>query len=173
MAVRGCDVNTQGRVDFEAYVTARAPALRRFAYLLTLHAQDSEDLLQTVLASAAGRWSRVQRSNDVDAYLRRALVNRAMSLRRFRSRHPETLVRDHADRAATSPGLGTEDREILVRCLRRLPPRQRAVVVLRYYEELTETETAHILDCSVGTVKSQASKALASLRQAYIDADAG
>jgi RNA polymerase sigma-70 factor (sigma-E family) len=154
--------------DFEAYLRARGQALRRFAYLLTLHPQDAEDLLQTVLASVAGRWPRVRESEDVDAYIRRALVNKSITARRRRLRRPEQLVATHSDRPTSESGPTLETKMLLGEALRALPPRQRAVIVLRYYLDMTEAEAATTLGCSVGTVKSQASKALKHLRQSQL-----
>lgn len=151
--------------DFDTYVHARGHDLLRFAYLLTMHTQDAEDLLQTVLASVAPRWGAIRRSSDVDAYVRRALTNSAVSMHRLRLRRRERLVGTHDARLATVAGDFVETHEMLIAGLRGLPQRQRTVIVLRFYEEMTEREVALAMDCSVGTVKSQTSKALASLRR--------
>jgi RNA polymerase sigma-70 factor (sigma-E family) len=148
--------------DFEAYVRGRGPALYRLAYLLVGNPHDAQDLVQEVLGSAGVRWSRVRRADHVDAYLRRALCNAAASSFRRRARRPERLGAP-ADRAAPL-GIDLELRDSLLGLLRQLPRGQREVLVLRYYEQLTEAETAAALGISVGTVKSQASKAAASMR---------
>jgi RNA polymerase sigma factor (sigma-70 family) len=121
-----------------------------------------------VLASVAGRWSRVRESDDVDAYIRRALVNKSITARRRRLRRPEQLVATYSDRPTDDSAPTVETRLILEEALRALPPRQRAVIVLRYYLGMTEADAANSLGCSVGTVKSQASKALKHLRQSQL-----
>jgi RNA polymerase sigma-70 factor (sigma-E family) len=151
--------------DFTAYLHARQPSLLRTAYLLTGDRASAEDLLQTSLAKLYLAWDRVQRRESVDGYLRRIMVNelngqwrRPWRRREVSVEHlPETVpVVDEYD-----DGSGAQ----LWTFVQTLPRRQRAVIVLRYYEELSEAETADVLGCSVGTVKSQASRALAALRQ--------
>jgi len=149
--------------DFAAYMSARQPALLRTAYLLTGDSHTAEDVVQTALAKLYLAWDKVQRRESVDAYVRRILVNETNSFfrrawrRRERSTDvlPETGVEDGYDD-------GLADRVWAV--VSTLPPRQRAVIVLRYYEQLSEAEIARTLGISEGTVKSQASRALASLR---------
>ncbi|QNN54302.1 SigE family RNA polymerase sigma factor [Nocardioides mesophilus] len=149
------------RPDFDGFVVARSGRLLRTAYLLTGEHALAEDLLQTALAKAWFGWSRID--GDPEPYVRKILVNTYASWwrRKWRGEHPteelpESGHTGHQDASDTNQDLWT--------ALGRLPRRQRAVVVLRYFEDLTETETARLLDCSVGTVKSQASKALAKLR---------
>lgn len=150
--------------DFAAFMTARQPALLRTAYLLSGNRADAEDLVQTALAKLYLAWDRVHSRDSVDAYVRRILVNEHNSLwrRPFKRREvpTERLPEDPDDSRATA---GHD--EALWRFVQSLPRRQRAVIVLRYYEELTEAETAEVLGVSVGTVKSQASRALAALRE--------
>ncbi len=146
--------------SFEAYVRARGPALVRTAALLVGDAQLGEDLLQDVLSRLAGRWLFVRRADDLDAYVHRALTNTATSWRRRRSWH-EKPVEQMPERAVEDP---TYD-DAVFQALRALPPRQRAVVVLRHYSDRTEQQTAALLGCSVGTVKSQHAKAVTRLRQ--------
>jgi len=148
-----------GRVSFEDFAAARSAPLLRTAYLLTQDAHLAEDLLQTSLAKAWRSWSSI--TDSPEAYVRRILVNAYSSWWRRKwngetptDELPETEHREHD--AADSVSLRT--------ALARLPKRQRAVIVLRFYEDLTEAETARLLDCSIGTVKSQTSKALAKLR---------
>jgi RNA polymerase sigma-70 factor (sigma-E family) len=157
--------------DFDAFVRARGDALYRYAYLLTMHRHDAEDLVQTVLLNVAPRWESVSRAEDIEAYLRRALANRAVSRHRWRARHPERLVAELGEAALVSPDTALDASSALAVSLAALPPRQRAVIVLRFYEQLTERETADRLGCTIGTVKSQTSKALASLRLAAASAD--
>ncbi|NHC45549.1 SigE family RNA polymerase sigma factor [Motilibacter aurantiacus] len=147
--------------DFEAFVAARGPALLRLARLLVSDAHEAEDVLQTALLRLTGHWGR--RVQDPEAYTRRVLVNLAKDRGRRRLPWPfapESLppgrVPDHADAAAT--------RDELTAALATLPPRQRVCVVLRHVEGLSEAETAGLLGCSVGTVKSQTSRGLARLR---------
>lgn len=167
----GSDVMFPGEVvvlskdeEFAAYMGARQPALLRTAYLLTGDLAGAEDLLQTALAKLYLAWDRVREREALDGYVRRIMVNEHTSLwrRAWKRRErptdevPETSVVDAYDD-------GT--RGELWAFVQTLPPRQRAVVVLRYYEDLSEAEIARTLGVSVGTVKSQASRALASLRE--------
>lgn len=143
---------------FEAFVDARSPALLRTAYLLTRDHGLAEDLVQTALAKAWFRWHQITR-DDPEPYVRRILVTTYSSWwrRRWNGEIP-------SDDLPETPAPGIEDRTDLWRALGRLPRRQRAVVVLRFYEDLSEADTARILRCSTGTVKSQTAKAFAKLR---------
>jgi RNA polymerase sigma-70 factor (sigma-E family) len=157
-------VDSGGRVDpqagatFDEFVVARSRALLRTAYLLTHDHALAEDLLQTALAKAWFAWRRID--GNPDAYVRRILVNTYASWwqRKWKGEHPTDELPEHA-----TGETGTEPTD-LWQAMERLPRRQRAVVVLRYFEDLTEAQTADLLGCSVGTVKSQCSKALAKLR---------
>ena len=157
-------MDAAGREAFQAYVVGRSPALLRTAYLLTGNRADAEDLLQTALAKTYLAWDRIADRQHVDAYARRALVNEHRSTWRRASRRLEVL-------SEAPPETGQEhaaydgEREVVWRFVQALPPRQRAVVVLRYYEDLSEAEIADLLGISTGTVKSQASRALAALRE--------
>ena len=145
--------------SFDAYVAARYASLLRTAYLLTGHHHDAEDLVQTTLVKAVGAWKRIEDSPD--AYVRRILVNENVSRwRRHRGR--EVLTERAPDRAVHD----RSDESLALRdALAGLAPRQRAVIVLRYYEDLTERETAEVLGVAVGTVKSQTRDALVRLRE--------
>ncbi|GGM22649.1 DNA-directed RNA polymerase sigma-70 factor [Streptomyces fumigatiscleroticus] len=152
--------------SFEEFVTQRGPRLLRVAWLLTGDAHLAEDLMQTVLAKVWPRWHRIAAENP-EAYVRKALVNTHVSWwqRHWRGEIPH----DHArlpERAvdAADPFAAVDLERSLSLVVRRLPPRQRAVVVLRYFEQLSVEETAHVMGCRPGTVKSQAAKALATLR---------
>ena len=148
-----------GREDFETYVAARYDALLRTAYLLTGHHHDAEDLLQQALVKAVGAWGRM---DEPDAYVRTVLVRTNIS--RWRRRRWREVSTDlPRDVGVTDDG--AEDRLMLERALGVLAPRQRAVIVLRYYEDLTEVQTAAALGIAVGTVKSQARDALRRLRE--------
>lgn len=152
-----------GADSFRAFVVARHLALLRAAYLLTGDRGAAEDLVQTALAEAAYRWSRIAEERP-EAYVRRVMYNKFCSgLRRRRvlvespvADVPERAVGDETDRVDTQLSLGA--------ALARLAPRQRACLVLRYYEDRSEAETAAILGCSVGTVKSQTHDGLRRLR---------
>ena len=153
------------RGSFDDFVATRSTRLLRTAYLLTHDRALAEDLVQTSLAKAWFAWGRID--GQPDAYVRRVMVNTYSSWWRRRwngeeatAEVPESGV---GARGRTEDGR-VDDRTDLWRALARLPRRQRAVVVLRFYEDLSEIETAEILQCSVGTVKSQASRALAKLR---------
>ena len=156
-AVRG----DGSRVSFDEFVQARSTRLLRLAYLLTRDHALAEDLLQTALTKAWFAWSRIE--GDPDPYVRRVMVNTFASAwrRKWNGERPtEELPETHGgDFAAAS-----NSRADLWDALGRLPRRQRAVVVLRFFEDLSEAETARVLECAVGTVKSQTSKALAKLR---------
>ncbi|WP_232248514.1 SigE family RNA polymerase sigma factor [Streptacidiphilus rugosus] len=164
----GADVPAGGgERDFSAFVAARWAALVRTAYLLTGDFHEAEDLVQATLTKVYPQWRRLDRGT-VDAYLRRSLVNNNRSRHR-RRRVAQLLVPLVPERPApvAQGGGGPADGErgLLMAVLAELPERQRAVVVLRYWEDLSAEEVADILGCSVGTVKSQASRALAKLRE--------
>jgi RNA polymerase sigma-70 factor (sigma-E family) len=155
--------------DFATYVAQRRPALLRAAHAITRDPDTAEDLLQSALASVFPRWHALRRHGAADAYVRRAMVNQHASWFRgsWRTRErvtdevpePDGPGPDPLDPAAAGP-----DRR-LWRLVATLPPRQRQTVVLRYYEGLTELETATVLRCSVGTVKSNTHRGLAALRR--------
>ena len=148
--------------DFTEFVEANMPALLRYGHALTGNPHDAADLVQAVLEKVGSRWSKIERkAADPAAYVRRSMANAHIS--HWRRRRRETLVADIRDpHGVTQPD--RLDNEPLWHALRDLPPRQRAVLVLRYYEELSEAEIADSLGVSAGTVKSQASKALRNLR---------
>jgi RNA polymerase sigma-70 factor (sigma-E family) len=150
-------------VEFAEWMAARQVGLVRTAYLLTGSQHAAEDLVQTTLTKLYLAWDRISDRQHVDAYARRALLNEHRSTWRRASRRLEVL----SEAPPESPRQAVEydgEREAVWRFVQSLPPRQRAVIVLRYYEDLSEAETAELLGISTGTVKSQASRALASLR---------
>lgn len=157
-------MDEQGREAFRAYVTARSGPLLRTAYLLTGNRADAEDLLQTALAKTYLAWDRIREREALDGYVRRTMVNTQTSFWRRRR------VDEHVTDELPEPAAGrdaTADLDLhdaLWAALAGLPKRQRAAVVLRYYEDLSEAETARVLGVSVGTVKSTTSRALARLR---------
>lgn len=148
-------------VDFDDFVAARSSRLLRTAYLLTRDHALAEDLLQTALTRAWFAWSRIE--GDPEPYVRRILVNTYASWwrRRWTGEQP---TEDLPERPYVDATYGADTGHDLWQAMGRLPRRMRAVVVLRYFEDLTEAQTAEALGCSVGTVKSQTSKALAKLR---------
>ena len=148
---------------FRDYVAARQRALLRTARMLTGDEHTAEDLVQAALERVWPRWETVVRAGDPDAYVRKVLVNTYASWwrRKWRCERSTSVL----------PEITTDDEfaqadlaDAIRRLLPTLPPRQRAVIVLRYYDDLTEAATADALGCSLGTVKSQTSKALARLR---------
>ena len=155
-----------GRTDddeFRGYVAARSPQLLRTAYLLTGDRGQAEDLVQDALVRAYRHWGRIRAAGDPDAYVRTILVNeRRRRWRRDRDR--ATPVADVPDRGAPDGTAAVDDRDVLWRALQKMPPRTRAVLVLRYWEDRSEAETAALLGCSAGSVKSQASRGLRRLQ---------
>jgi RNA polymerase sigma-70 factor (sigma-E family) len=154
-------------VTFEEYVASRGPALVRLARLLTADHHRAEDLAQDVLSRAYVHWRRIQRTDRPDVYVRRMLVNANVSWWRRRVNR-EVSVASVADRPAlVDLGAGTADRDEMWRLVSDLPPRQRAVLVLRYYEDLDDATIAEILDCSAVTVRTHAMRALSTLRRRF------
>jgi RNA polymerase sigma-70 factor (sigma-E family) len=154
-------------VSFEDFVRARGGSLFRTALLLTGQDRaEAEDLLQLALERAYRHWWRICRLDEPERYMRKILANASADRWRQLARRPEQplnadtsgpIAPDHAARVA--------DRDYLLSALAALPSRQRAVLVLRYFEDLSEAETAQVLGCSIGTVKSHSAKALARLRE--------
>src|SRR4051794_11796733 len=149
--------------QFDDFVVARSQALVRSAYLLVRDAGLAEDLVQTALTKAWFAWGRIE---DPEAYVRRVMVTTSTSWwrRRWVGETPSEQPLAHAAAPADPAVEGVAAEQDVWEALGHLPRRQRAVVVLRYVEDCTEVETATLLGCSVGTVKSQCSKALAKLR---------
>jgi RNA polymerase sigma-70 factor (sigma-E family) len=153
----------RSRDEFADFVAADATRLLRIAYLLTGERTAAEDLLQDVLERTYVAWPRI---DNPFAYARTALARHAANRWRMRARRPQVSWEDAdpPDPRYAGDAERTDDRDELLRALAELPDRQRAAVVLRYLEELTEAETAAALNCSVGTVKSQTSRGLTKLR---------
>lgn len=150
-------------LDFGEFVRGSLPGLLRYGYALTGNPHDAADLVQSVLEKIGARWPRVRKKTDDPlAYVRRSMANAHIS--RWRRIRRENLVADLPDLAVAAHDDPFEH-EPLWQALRDLPPRQRAVIVLRYYEGLSEVEIAHVLGITPGTVKSQASKAIARMRR--------
>ena len=156
--------------DFVVFVAASSRRLLRTAFLITGDMDRAEDLLQTALERSYLRWARIGRSELPEAYVRRVIVNAAVDTWRA-SRRLRTVQLDESQLPAM-PDAALErvpGRDALLACVRELPARQRAVLVLRYFDDLTEAETARVLGCSVWTVKSQHARAMARLRQLLPD----
>src|SRR5580692_8878494 len=163
------DVISGGGEDFSAFVMSRWPGLVRLAFGLTGDRWAAEDIAQATLARAFVAWRRVRRADDPDAYLRRILVN--TSNRRFRRRRVAEQPGDPPETAVEGPADLVGERSALLAALRQLPPRQREVIVLRYWADLTDAQIAATLGCSPGTVRSQLSRALAKLRESPVLAE--
>lgn len=159
-------MDATSRGQFEEFVAARSAALFRTAYLLTGDRQEAQDMVQAALERACRHWNRVAAAEQPEAYVRRILVNTVKD--RWFARRRAAEVRFDDMRAVPDPGPSpfgqVELRRSVIGALARLPAGQRAVIVLRYYEDLTEAEIAWSLNCSVGTVKSQAARGIARLR---------
>ncbi|MFF3563933.1 SigE family RNA polymerase sigma factor [Streptomyces sp. NPDC002574] len=158
------------QAQFTRYVQARGPALLRTARSLTANPSDAEDLLQTALTKTYLAWDRIDDHRAVDGYVRRTLVNTRTS--QWRKRRVEEYATDDLPEPYGPAALTGHDeaeqqcqRDAMLRAISRLPARQRVMVVLRYYEDMSEVQTAEALGVSVGTVKSAVSRALGKLRQ--------
>lgn len=149
--------------SFEEFVRARTGALARVAYLLTGDHHLAEDLVQQALLRVAGRWPALVARGDPDAYVRRVMYHQHVSW--WRRREPPASRHEVPHQATPDPGDAVVAAVAVRQALVRLGPRQRAVLILRYFEDLTETRTAEILGISVGTVKSHARDGLARLRE--------
>jgi len=148
---------------FEAYFMARSDAMRGTAYLLCGDWHRAEDLVQLTFTKIYLAWRRIQRHEAMDSYTRQTLVRTFLSDRRRGWFRHESVGSPTTDRAAPSYGLADE-RVVLLEALAKVPPRQRAVLVLRYWEDTSVEQTAALLECSTGNVKSQAARGLATLR---------
>lgn len=150
-------------LSFDDWVGARVPALMRFAYLVTGSQQTAEDAVQSALTRACERWSRVSRTDDPDAYVRRMVVNAHVSAWR-RSGRRELSVAEVRDTASADPAESVATGDAVWRVCGTLPPQQRAAVVLRYYEDLEYAEIAVVLGVTQATARSHVHRALAAMR---------
>lgn len=156
--------------EFRCFMAHRWPSLLRTAYLLTGSHHDAEDLTQSALAKAYAKWDQVRSSDDRTAYVRRVLVHSHAD--RFRKRRVlEWFTERLPERAQDDPTVQVDERGALVQALGRLPVRERAAVVLCYFEDMTHAQVAAVLGTRVGTVRGQISRALARLREDGILAD--
>ncbi len=151
---------------FVGFAAARSAAMFRAAYLMVGDHALAEDLLQEALTKTYVAWPRLRDVNAAEAYTRKAITTTAISWWRRKSWQNEKPRGDVPDRSQQSRDDDIAQRDWLWQELQRLAPRQRAAIVLRYYEDLTEAQTAHALGCSVGTIKSQVSDGLKKLRAA-------
>ena len=158
--------------DFVEFVAARWGSLYRLAYLLTASPPAAEDLLQTTLEKAYVSWARIRRMEYPEAYVRRTLANAVVSSSR-RAWLREVPSEGMPEVAGERMEVGVLDRSLLWPLVCALPARQRAVIVLRYYEDLTEVQISEVLGCAPGTVKSQASAAMKALRRSLAAAGVG
>ncbi|MBH5334259.1 SigE family RNA polymerase sigma factor [Streptomyces pactum] len=155
-------MDAEAEEEFREFVEARSPELLRLAVLLSggdRHA--AEDLLQSALIKVAARWHRIE---DPEPYVRQVLYRQQIGRWRLRWRQREVTVAAPPERGTGDASGGTELRVLMRAALSRLTPRQRTVLVLRYFEDLPETEVARLLGCSVGTVRSTTHRSLAKLR---------
>lgn len=161
-------MNRADEDDFRAFVAARSASLLWFAHVLTGDRHLAEDVVQTALAKTALAWSRVRRKDNPEGYVRRAIVTTHLNAQRrrpWREQPREFIPDDEQLPRRLRPEDERDERDAMWQALAELPPRQRAVLVLRYYEELSEAEIAEVLGCARGTVKSQAAKGLLHLRR--------
>ena len=156
--------HARDNAEFAEFVESRSHALLRTAYLVVGDHQLAQDLLQEALIKTLMAWPRLRDKSKVDAYVRRTMVTTAISWRRRRSFH-ERPTESLPDAAGLDQLEGLATHQVLISHLRGLSPRQRAAIVLRYYEDLTEAQTAEIMGCSVGSVKSHVSVGLGRLRE--------
>ena len=161
-------------LDFAEYVAAKRPSLLRAARAISGNVDTAEDLLQTALINVYARWAGIRDRTAADAYVRRAMINQHNSWLRQkwrRQEHAAADVPEPSDRWSSPAGDPSRADPDLWALIKALPPRQRSAVVLRYYEDLTEAETAAVLRCALGTVKWTTSRGLANLRQSASTAE--
>ena len=151
-------------MTFEEYVLARGAALVRFARLLTGENHRAEDLAQDVLAKAYVNWRRVVRADNPDLYVRRMLINAHHSWWRRRSNREVSVAAPRDHRSTGDAAAEVTEREAMWQLVLTLPVRQRTVIVLRYYEDYDDATIAELMQCSRGTVRTQAKRALHKLQ---------
>jgi RNA polymerase sigma-70 factor (sigma-E family) len=161
-------MDSSAEQDFTAFVAARRRVLLRAAYALSGDQHTAEDLVQSALTKAASRWTRIR--GEPEHYVRVALYREFVSGWRRRRRRPESIVATVPDQVTTGdPADRSVDRLAIRALIATLPPRQRAVIVLRYLEDMSVEEVAAILGCTRGTVGSQTTRALVHLRRHHDD----
>jgi RNA polymerase sigma-70 factor (sigma-E family) len=157
------------RAEFSDFALARSGALQRAAYLMVGDAQLAQDLVQEALTKTYVAWPRLRDPRNAEAYCRKAITTTAISWFRrkaWNNERPTELLPEGEGQGLAGHEATIAEHDAVWRALRTLPPRQRAALVLRYYEDLTEAQTAAAMGCAVGTVKSQVSAGLAKLREA-------
>lgn len=155
--------------SFSVFVTANWPSLYRLAFLLAGSSSDADDALQAVLVRTWDNWEKIQEHGDPLSYVRRSVCNACMDVHRASRRSRRLIQRLDSGREVESWEQKLLDRDVVWRAVRALPPRQRAVVVLRYWTGMSEQEIAVTLGCRPGTVKSQASAAMGTLRRELVE----
>lgn len=153
--------------EYVEYLRARLPYLHRTAYLLCGDADRADDVVQSTALALYRKWRAVQAADNVDAYVHRMLVNEFLGERR--RPWARVMLSDQPLDLVVAPASVVEDRDLVRAALAQLGPRQRAVLVLRYFCDLSVAETATALDCSTGNVKSQTARGLATLRRVLVD----
>ncbi len=158
----------EDETSFREYFGSRLDSLRRTAYLMCGDWHAADDAVSTAIVKVHRNWARVSRMENVDAYVRRAVITAGMDeRRRFWRRERLAVQSPLGDQSGDHRAL--HDRMSLLKHLKALPPRQRAAIVLRFYCDLSVEQTAEVLECSPGTVKSQTARALATLRTSASD----
>lgn len=157
--------------EFAEFVAVALPGLLRFGHVLTGNAEAAQDLVQTALGRSLRAW-RLRRIDDPRAFVRKVMVNSYASWHRGHAGREWAAADPAAGTIAEDPVRQVDDRDVVWRALRALPPRQRAVIVLRYYEDLSEAEIAAVMGTSAGTVKSQSARALKRLAEVLSPAEA-
>lgn len=156
-------------MTFEEFVSARLATLVRYATVVTWDPHLAEDITQNVLVRAQARWSRISRMDAPELYVKRMIVNEFLSWRRRRAAQSISLADESLDwflPPAPDQTAQRDDRDAMLRLIATLPPRQRAVIALRFYEDLAVEQIAEILGCRTVTVRTHLSRALASLHRA-------
>jgi RNA polymerase sigma-70 factor (sigma-E family) len=162
------------RTEFDDFVVARSPALQRAAFLLVGDVSLAQDLVQEALTKTYVAWPRLHRAANAEAYTRRVITTTAIGWFRRKGWNNERTVEtlpEHRDHRVGAHDDAVVQHAVLWSALQDLPPRQRAAIVLRYYEDLTEAQTADAMGCAVGTVKSQVAAGLTKLRARLGDSD--
>ena len=168
--MRGGFVASRDWATFAEYVSARSAALHRAAYLMVGDVGLAQDVVQEALIRTHGAWLRLHAAANAEAYTRKAIATIAIDWSRRKARSVELSSHRPPDRTTPGHADRVDDHTWLWQCLLQLPARQRVAIVLRYYEDLTEAQTAEAMGCAVGTVKSTVSAGMARLR-ALVGAD--
>ncbi|MEY9933432.1 RNA polymerase sigma-70 factor (sigma-E family) [Catenulispora sp. GP43] len=163
-------MRASAEAEYKDYVTARSHALWHTAFLMCGDAHQAEDVVQTALLKLYVAWNRVERAENRDAYVRRVLVRCVIDEKRRGWRRERSVAAVPESPAPDSPDIG--ERDAVLQALAHLAPRQRATLVLRFWEDLSIEQTADLLGCSPGTVRSQTARGLATLRGILLDQQA-